>query len=178
MKIVKRILIILAIIIAVPLIVALFVKKEYTIVREITINKPKQAVFDYIKLLKNQDNYSKWMKMDPNAKKTYTGTDGTVGFVSAWESTNKDVGAGSQTIASIKEGDRIDIDLHFLKPFEGKAKAYMSTEDAAGQTKVKWGFDGAMPYPMNIMLLSDKMCNMIGDDLQTGLNNLKALLEK
>ena len=31
----------------------------------ITINQPKKTVFDYIRMLKNQDNFSVWAKMDP-----------------------------------------------------------------------------------------------------------------
>jgi hypothetical protein len=177
MKILKWIIIVIVIIIAIPLIVGLFVKKEYTIEREVVISKPRQDVFNYIKLLKNQAHYSKWVMMDPNAKMEYTGTDGTVGFVSAWDSQNKDVGKGSQTISKIAEGNRMDLDLHFIKPFEGYSTAYMSTEDAGSGTKVKWGFNGKMPYPMNFMLVMG-MEKKIGDDLSTGLTNLKAVLEK
>jgi hypothetical protein len=46
------------------------------------------------------------------------------------------------------------------------------------QTKVKWGFDGKMPYPMNLMLPIMNMEEMLGKDLQDGLNNLKAVLEE
>ena len=46
------------------------------------------------------------------------------------------------------------------------------------QTKVKWGFIGRMPYPMNVMQLFMDLPGMIGNDLQTGLNNLKGILEK
>jgi hypothetical protein len=176
MKILKKILIVVAILIAIPLIVALFVSKEYNVEREVVINKPKQDVFNYIKFLKNQSNYSKWVMMDPNAKMTYSGVDGTVGFKSAWDSENKKVGQGEQTISKIDDGNRIDLGLHFIKPFEGDANAYMTTEDAAGQTKVKWGFNGKMPYPMNIMNLF--MGKEIGNDLSTGLTNLKGVLEK
>lgn len=70
MKILKKILIAIVAIIAIALITALFVKKEYAIERTISINKPKEAVFNYIKYLKNQDTYSKWAMMDPNMKKT------------------------------------------------------------------------------------------------------------
>ena len=96
MKIIKKIVIALAILIAIPLIMALFIKSEYAVEREITISKPKQVVFEYVKFLKNQDNYSKWATMDPNMKKDYRGTDGTVGFVSAWESQADSVGKGEQ----------------------------------------------------------------------------------
>lgn len=179
MRILKKFLIGLAILIATALIVALFVKKDYAVEREITINKPKQEVFNYIKLLKNQDNYSKWVTMDPNMKKSYRGTDGTVGFVSGWESKIDSVGVGEQEIKKIIEGERVDFELHFIKPFEATEPAFMATEAVSeNQTKVKWGFNGHMNYPMNLMMLFMDFEKMIGDDLQTGLNNLKTLLEK
>ncbi len=176
---IKKILVTIIIIIAIPLVVAMFVKKEYSVEREIVINKPKQEVFDYVKYLKNQDNYSKWATMDPAMKKTYRGTDGTVGFVSAWESENEDVGTGEQEIIKITEGERIDFELRFIKPFEATEPAYMTTEKIAeNQTKVKWGFRGHMNYPMNLMMLFMDFEKMIGDDLETGLRKLKTELEK
>jgi hypothetical protein len=179
MKILKKILIVVVIIIAIPLIIALFTKKEYAVEREVVINKPKQDVFNYVKLLKNQDSYSKWAMMDPNMKKEYKGTDGTVGFVSSWDSEQKDVGKGEQEIKNIVDGERLDFELRFKKPFEATDNAYMITENAGeNQTKVKWGFNGKMPYPMNFMLLCMNMDNMLGKDLETGLTNLKNVLEK
>ena len=127
MKTLKKILITLGILIAIPLIAALFIKKDYAVEREIIINKPKQEIFDYIRFLKNQDNYSKWAMMDPSMKKTYTGTDGTVGFISAWDSNNKDVGKGEQEITKITEGFRIEFKLRFKLPFEAEDDAYMTT---------------------------------------------------
>ncbi|MCE3294880.1 MAG: hypothetical protein K0R65_594 [Crocinitomicaceae bacterium] len=178
MKILKRIGITILVIILLFLVVAAFVKKDYAVEREIVINKPKQEVFDYIKMLKNQNNYSVWSKMDPNMKKSYRGTDGTVGFVSAWDSKKDDVGKGEQEIKKITEGKRVDFELRFIKPFEATEQAYMKTEaEGASSTKVKWGFDGHMPYPMNIMLLFMDMEAMIGKDLENGLKNLKGELE-
>ncbi|NJO91943.1 MAG: SRPBCC family protein, partial [Chloroflexia bacterium] len=166
-------------IVAIPLIAALFIDGKYAVEREVTINKPKDVVFDYVKLLKNQDNFSVWAKIDPAMKKTFTGTDGTVGFISAWESDNKDVGKGEQEIKAIKEGERIDFELRFLEPFEATDNAYMTTEELDSATvKVKWGFYGEMAYPMNVMMLFMDMEEMIAGDFETGLNNLKAELEK
>lgn len=179
MKALKKILLVIVVLIAIVLILAAFTKKKYGVEREIVINKPKQEVFDYIKHLKNQDNYSKWAMMDPAMKKTYTGTDGTVGFVSAWDSEKKDVGKGEQEIKKIAEGERVDFELRFIKPFESTEQAYMQTETVSPtSTRVKWGFDGHMNYPMNLMLLFMDFEKMIGDDLQTGLTNLKSNLEK
>jgi uncharacterized membrane protein len=177
MKILKKILLVVVAIIVFLLIVALFTKKDYAVEREIVINKPKQQVFEYIKYLKNQDHYSVWAMIDPNMKKDYKGTDGTIGFVSAWDS--EKMGKGEQEIIAIKEGDQVDFDLHFIKPMDSKAKASMSTSAVSdNQTKVKWDFSSRMPYPMNIMMVFMDMDKMLGDDLQTGLNNLKGVLEK
>jgi Polyketide cyclase / dehydrase and lipid transport len=179
MSILITILSVIAALVALLLIIALFIKKEYTIEREIAINQPTQQVFSYIKQIKNQDIYSVWNRIDPAMQKTYTGTDGTVGFVYAWDSTNKKAGKGEQEITSIKEGERMDMALHFIRPFEGRSVAYMTTTPAsANQTKVKWGINGKMNYPMNIMMLFMNMENMLGKDLADGLANLKGILEK
>jgi hypothetical protein len=178
MKILKKILIILAAIVALFLIVAAFVKSEYSVEKEVIINKPKQEVFDYVKYLKNQNSYSKWALIDPAMKKEFRGVDASAGFVSAWESDNKNVGKGEQEITKIEDG-RIDYEIRFIKPFSSVAPAYMITEPAGdNQTRVRWGFQGKMPYPMNIMMLFMDIPKLIGEDLQTGLNNLKGVLEK
>lgn len=178
MNIVITILLSLAGLIAFLLILALFLKKEYAVERSALINRSKQDVFNYIRLLKNQDNFSKWAGMDPDMKKGYSGTDGTVGFISSWESNNKNVGKGEQEIKKITENERMDFELRFVKPFPGLANAYMTTENTGNnQTTVKWGFDSKMKYPMNIMLLFMNMDKMIGRDFETGLTNLKKVLE-
>lgn len=172
-------LIIIALIIAIPLIIALFVKKNYTVARSIVIQKPVNEVFQYIKHLKNQDKYSKWAMTDPNMKKTFTGTDAQVGFVSAWESEDKNVGVGEQEITNITDNQRIDFALRFFKPFKATHVAYMTTTpENDNQTKVEWGFLGDMKYPMNLMLLFMNFDKMIGGDLETGLKRLKENLEK
>jgi hypothetical protein len=178
MKILKRILFFIVFLVVAALITALFISKDLNIEKEIVINKPKQQVFDYIKLLKNQSNYSVWSKMDPNMKSSFTGTDGTIGFVSSWEG-NKDVGKGSQTITAIAEGQKLETDLKFIEPWESTAKAYMNTNAVNDSTtKVTWGFKSKMAWPMNITKLFMNMEKMLGDDYQNGLNNLKAVMEK
>jgi uncharacterized protein YndB with AHSA1/START domain len=177
MKVVKILLALVLTIIAIVLIAALFIKKDIHVEREVVINKPKEQVFDYIKLLKNQDSYSKWGEMEPTMHKEYSGTDGTVGFISRWKGDK--VGQGEQTITKIVPGERLETDLHFIKPFESHANAFFTTEAAGpNQTKVKWGFDTKMNYPMNAMQLFMDMNESVGKDFQTGLDNLKVLLEK
>lgn len=179
MKALKIIGLVLVGIIVLILITGLFVNGKYAVEREVTINKPKQVVYDYVKYLKNQNNYSVWAKTDPAMKKEFIGEDGTVGCISAWDSENPDVGKGEQKITKIADGERIDYELHFIEPFESTDFAYMTTTAVNDSvTSVKWGFNGEMKYPMNLMMLTMDMEKMLAPDLQNGLNNLKALLEQ
>jgi hypothetical protein len=167
--------IVIAIIIITPFILALFISKEFRVEKEIIINKSKQEVFNYIKFLKNQDHYNKWILTDPDMKKDFRGIDGTLGFVYAWD--GKQSGKGEEELKKISEGERIDIELRFIKPFEGIANAYQTTEQVSGnQTKVKWGMNCSNPYPRNFMNLLMK--NIMGKDLVTSLTHLKTVLEK
>lgn len=175
----KKLFIALLVIVAIPLIAAIFVHKSYHVEREVVIDKPKDEIFNYVKYLKNQNKFSKWANIDPKMNSSFSGVDGEVGFVSAWQSEHEQVGHGEQEIIAIDEGKRIDFELRFLKPFEATEPAYMITEEvSATQTKVKWGFSGHMDYPMNLMFLFVDFEKTIGDDLQMGLDNLKKIQEE
>ena len=178
MKILKYLLIGTGFILISALITAALVRKEYGVEKEIIINRPRAEVFNYVKLLKNQEQYSVWNEMDPLSKRTYTGTDGTIGFIATWDSKNKNVGKGEQEITRILEGERIDLALRFKEPFQSDDKAYLITEDALdGKTRVKWGFRGRLNYPMNLFLVFMDMENMLGNDFQKGLEKMKLQLE-
>jgi hypothetical protein len=158
-------------------IVALVANKEMNIERSITINKPPRQVFDYIRQVKNHDNFSVWNMMDPDMKKEYRGTDGQEGFVYAWDSSKKkNVGAGEQEIKKISDGKSIEFELRFTRPMQDVAQAKMTTEDANGGTKVYWGFYSRMKFPMNAM--KPLFQNMLDKSLQQGLTNLKNVIEK
>lgn len=159
------------------LIVGAFVKKEYSVEKNVIINKPTDEVFGYVKYLRNQESYSVWEKLDPNMKHTYRGTDGMPGFVSAWESEVDEAGVGEQEITAIND-NRIEYELRFIKPFKATNHSYMITEKQGDSTtNVKWGFQGKMAYPLNLMLLFTDFDSMVGKDLQGGLDNLKSILE-
>lgn len=179
MKVLKNVLIGIMAVIVLVLLVALILPQNYAVKREIEISQSKEVVFGYVKYLRNQDNYSRWASMDSKMKKEFRGTDGVVGFVSVWDSENVDVGKGEQEIMEIVEGERIEFELRFIKPFEATDMAYITTESLSdNSTKVAWGFDGKMNYPMNIMLPFLKMDKMLGKDLQDGLDKLKLILEE
>jgi len=168
--------IILAIVVLI-LVLAAIAPKNYNVSRSIEIAKRKRVVFDYLKYLKRQDEWSPWGKRDPNMEKKFTGTDGEVGAISYWKG-NKEVGEGEQEITKIVEGDSIESELRFLKPFKSTSDAYIITKEVEqDRTKVIWGFSGKNKFPMSIMMLFMSMDKAVGKDFEEGLASLKETLE-
>lgn len=177
MGILLTILAVIAGIIVLLLLLALFTKKDFTLEKKVIINRSTQDVFNYLKLIKNQEKYSVWVMKDPNIKIVYTGTDGTVGFKSSWESNDKNVGIGEQEIIKLTDGESMAVEIRFKKPFEATNYALTTvTTMGDSQTKVTQVFYGKSKFPMNLMnLMMDKM---VGADMQKNLENLKNNLEK
>ena len=151
--------------------------KEIHVEREIVVERPKDPVFQYLKFLKNQNEWSPWEKKDPQMQKAYQGEDGTVGFISSW-SGNDEVGVGEQEIKNIVEGERIETELRFKKPMEDTSMAYIATEAIGeNQTKVRWGMKNSVPFPGNIFFFVLNVPAKIGQDFDDGLGQLKTTIE-
>ena len=164
-------------IVALIVILGVIAPKTYDVSRSIVIKKPLADVYNYLKFIKNQDQWSPWAEKDPDMKKTFTGTDGKVGFISAWVG-NKDVGSGEQELTGFIENKEVASQLRFLKPWKSTSDAYLRIEETEGGTKVIWGFSGANKFPISIMMLFMNMEEMLGPQLEKGLTTLKDVLEK
>ncbi|MCW5521197.1 SRPBCC family protein [Aureitalea sp. L0-47] len=163
-------------IVAILIILILVAPKKYHVHRSITVNRALPEVFQYLKHIKNQDHWSPWKKKDPNMKQSWTGEDGTVGFVAHWEG-NKEVGEGEQEIKKIVENERVESELRFFKPWKSESDAYMQVDKADGGTKVTWGFSGVNKMPFNVFMLFMNMDKAVGKDFEEGLEELKNILE-
>ncbi|MFL5764485.1 MAG: SRPBCC family protein [Bacteroidia bacterium] len=158
------------------LILVIAAPTDFRLDRQIVINKPKNEVFPYLKSLKNQDHWSIFNLRDPNMKRNFTGTDGNIGFIAAWDSEDKNVGKGEQEIIKITEGSRVDMALRFEKPMKSTSDAWLIAEDNGNKTTVHWGFGGKSKRPMNVM--SMMMKGMMTKIFDQSLANLKKELEK
>lgn len=161
------------------IVLAAIAPKAYDVHRSIVINRPLSDVFEYIKYVKNQNYWGPWNSRDPEMKQSFRGEDGTVGFVSAWESDHKQVGSGEQEIIQVVENESMESELRFLKPMKSVSKGYIRTSaEGDGKTKVVWGFYGENKFPMSIMMLFFNMDKAVGKDFEEGLDKLKEILEK
>jgi hypothetical protein len=145
--------------------------------KSIEIGRSSKEVFEYLKYTRNQDNFSVWNMADPSMKKDYRGTDGTVGYIYSWDSTNKNVGAGEQETIGIDEGKKILYELRFFRPMRNVGKSYFLINGKGEySTSVVWIFDSPSKFPYS--LLAPLFKKMMGKDLEKGLTNLKTILEK
>lgn len=177
MRILKNIGITLLTIMGISLIVALFVSKDVKYEKSIEINAPIEVVWENVNSLSDMDKWNPWNQYDPTMKKEIIGTDGTVGAKQVWESDVDKVGNGSQTIAKLNAPNLIETDLKFLTPFESEAKGYVKLVEKDNVTTATWGFSSEMPYPVNLMKLFTNMEDMMDEDWNYGLKELKKISE-
>ena len=176
MNILIIILLSLAGIIALLLIIALFMKKNHYVKREIIINAPRQKIFDFLRFLENQEKFNKHAMAGPDRKKEFKGTDGTVGYIYSW-SGNKDAGEGEKEIKNIVDGKKIEMEIRFVKPMVTSATIIFEFESLSdNQTKVYWSNAGILKYPVNFMI--PMMEKMVAKDMDSSLGSLKNIMEK
>ena len=106
--------------------------------RSTTINAPADKVFPFINDFHHWPSWSPWERMDPNMKKTHSGSPQGKGAVYEWEGNNQ-VGTGGMEIVESMPPSRILIKLDFLKPFEAHNFAEFTLEPQGGTTNVTVG---------------------------------------
>jgi len=176
MKVLKVLLIILVVIIALPLLIALGVDKDFSHEESLTINAPILQVWEKTNTLQKMDDWSPWTSMDPEIVQDFTGTAGTVGSKNCWDSQHPEVGAGCQTITKVSAPYLMETHLDFTRPQESEGDAYVKLEEVDGGTQVTWGIKSEFPYPMNILNLFMDAETAMGPSFQEGLGKLNDLV--
>ncbi|MEO2126524.1 MAG: SRPBCC family protein [Christiangramia sp.] len=178
MKFLKYLVIFLAVIIVIIAILSFVAPTEVKVSRSITIDAPRETVWEYVNSLEDMHQWSPWAEKDPDMKLEYRGTKGKVGSVYSWDGDPETVGKGEQEITSIQAPSRIESELRFLTPYESKADAYVQLDETgSGSTRVTYGFESVSPRPMNVLNLFMNMDEMVGPDFEAAMSNLKKLVE-
>lgn len=177
MRILKSILKLIVGLLVLVLIVAIFVDGDFSYEKSVSIDAPIEKVWANTNTLDGMDSWSPWVAKDPNAKSTKSGTDGTVGAESCWDSEHPEVGKGCQTITKIDAPNLLESSMKFERPQESEATGYVKLAEVNGKTEVTWGFQSTMPYPFRVMKLMMNMEDAVGEDFAWGLNKLKELSE-
>ena len=175
MKILKRIFLGLVTIIAILAVISLFLPRNIIVERSINMRGDASDVFPYVNDLRKFQEWSPWALFEPDLELTFSGAEQGVGAKVAWESTNSDVGSGSQEIIESRENEYVKIALDFGS--EGNAISDFRVLSEDNRTRVVWGFQMDAGYNPIARYMGLMMDTWVGDAYDIGLNRLKSLVE-
>ncbi len=171
MKILKRLVLIVAVIVVLVLAVGFFLPGAYQVERSIVIAAPPDLVFEQVHDLRKNEAWSPWK--DPTMKITYSENTAGPGASSSWES--EDMGNGTQTIVSSAPPAAIDTHLDFGDMGEADVHwSFHGEGEGVRVTQTMTGDQGMNPIKRYFGLMMD---NMIGPKFEEGLASLKSVSE-
>ena len=172
----KKILIVLALIVIVFVVVVATRPANFRITRTITIDAPAGAAFSQVNDFHKWEGWSPWAKLDPAMKQNYEGPAAGVGAVYSWVG-NSEVGEGRMTLTESRADQLVGIKLEFIKPFAAVNVTEFSFRPEGKQTTVVWSMDGTNNFMAKAAGLFMNMDKLVGGDFEKGLAQLKKVSE-
>ncbi len=173
----KKIGIGLVAVICIIAVLALRQPDTFTITRSATIAAPPEVVYAYANDFHEWGKWSPWEKLDPAMQRTFTGPASGVGASYAW-SGNSEAGAGTMTIKESVPGEKVGINLDFIKPFESKTITEFAFKPEGAGTNVTWTMSGDNAFLSKVMGVFVNVDKMVGPDFEKGLASMKTLAEE
>ena len=176
MKVLKKILIVLAALILLIVVVGFFMPATMDSEQKITIKAKPEIVFAHVNNLRNWHYWAKWNMIDPNMKVEYNGAWKGKDSGYSWESEDPMVGAGTLTVVESVANESIKTRIDF-RDWDG-ANGQMKLSPTENGVEVTWTFNGD-DVGMNLVgrYFNGLFKGAIDADLMEGLENLKRLSE-
>lgn len=149
---------------------------RFRITRARTIAASPATVHALIDSFRAWSAWSPWEKLDPAMQRTYSGPEAGVGAHYAWE--GKKSGAGNMTITESLPGERVVLDLHFLKPIPAQNKTTFTLEAEGASTRVTWTMEGTNTFMGKLFDLVANMDKLVGKDFEAGLAAMETAATK
>lgn len=177
MTVVYWVLGVIAALIVIVLILAAMKPDVFRLTRRTRINAPPDKVYALIEDFHEWLRWSPFEKMDPEGtlKRTYSGAPKGLGAVYAWE--GRKTGVGRMEIIEAKPGEKVLIQLDFIKPFPANNMAeYTLLPDGDG-TEVTWSMYGPQRFMFKVMDTVVGTERMMGPVFEQGLSDMKKAAE-
>lgn len=175
MKLLKKILLGIAVVLALLIIVSQFLPSTYHAERSLVIAAQPEAIHPWLNQLKKWPEWSAWTTAkDPTLTYSYEGPEEGVGAISKWES--KKSGPGQMKIVESDPSKGVKFELDFG---QGRylSVAMLSYSAAEGGTKVTWSMDGKISRNPMDRWFCLFMNTLVGPDFEEGLAGLKKKAE-
>jgi hypothetical protein len=163
--------------IAVVLVVVVATRPSgFRVERTATMAAPAPVVFAQVNDFHRWEAWSPYAKRDPGMRKSFEGAPAGVGAIYSW-SGNREVGEGRSTIIESRPDELVRIKLEFVRPFAGASTADFTFRPEGDRTTVTWSLTGRNNFIAKAVGLVMNMDRMIGGDFETGLAQMKAVVE-
>jgi len=172
----RKILIGLVVLIAGVIAAALLKSPDFRVERSIVIAAPAEKIFPWFDNHRKFNEWNPWMKMDPEAKNTYSGPESGVGAVASWHGGK--VGKGSATIIESKPNKKIVERMNWLEPMQGVSTVEFTFKpEGEDKTKVTWAMYGKNEgLPSKVISLVMDCESMCGPKFEKGLADVAKLV--
>ncbi len=147
----------------------------FAVQRSIEINAAPKKIYDLIVEPKKWQEWSVWIRRDPNMRITYSGP--PFGMGAKWSWVSKTEGTGNMEFTRVEPDRSVEYQLAFPE-FNMRSTGALRLEPAGNATRVTWtnsGDVGSNPLKHYLTLMMDRW---VGPDFEGGLANLKAIAEK
>ena len=166
----------LVVIVVVLAIVVATRPSELRVARSATMAAPAPLVFAQVNDFHKWEAWSPYVKRDPGMKKSFEGAPAGVGAIYTW-SGNREVGEGRTTIIESRPSELIRVELVFARPFAATSTAEFTFKPEGERTAVTWTLIGRNDFMGKAVGLVMNMDRMIGTDFESGLAQMKSIVE-
>lgn len=154
-----------------------FLPKSILVERSVVIDRSAGDVFPYVNSMQGAQQWSPWAGIDPQTRLEFYGPDSGEGAGMSWESDDKKIGSGKQTIIESVPNKKVRTELEFGERSSGESYVLLDEQNGGDAVNVSWGF--SMDFGMNPIMryMGLMMDDMMADAYDVGLKSLKSLVE-
>jgi effector-binding domain-containing protein/uncharacterized protein YndB with AHSA1/START domain len=141
----------------------------FHVAKSITIQASPEKVYSIISDYQHWPAWSPWLITEPGVKVEVK----TGGKEYSWN--GKRTGSGEMKVLKENAPHRLDMVVHFLKPWKSTSPVWFELKQQGQATEVTWSMTGSLPFFMFFM--TKMMTAYIGSDYDRGLRMLKDYVE-
>ena len=154
---------------------AFFLPSQVKVSRSVSIKAAPAVVFDQLQSFRKWEAWAPWFQRDGHLVTDFSGPESGAGAIMTWSSKKEGDGRVKIVTAKLPSGLRMAVDFADT----GEADTWFDLRDAGGgATELTWGFSVDFGHNMGRRYFGLMVPGAVGRDLDEGLANLKALLEK
>jgi hypothetical protein len=150
---------------------------SFRVQRSITIHASQERVFPFINDLRSWEAWSSDTGGDGTVQKIYSGPASGTGAAAEWNGSGR-AGAAKMLIVESVVPSKVSVKVDWSKPFKAHNLNEFTFHAQGDETEVDWSIEASNLYAMKLMGIFVNMQSVFGNHMESGLKNLKGVVEK